>query len=62
MGKNWNKQTENDEIKNNAWVTVNNDFGVTSDAICQLFKLVAKSCVKIIGESHHEWPQNRYSR
>ena len=23
------------EIKNNAWVTVNNDFGVTSEAICQ---------------------------
>ena len=24
-----------DEIKNNAWVTVNNDFWVTSEAICQ---------------------------
>ena len=24
-----------DDIKNNAWVTVNNDFWVTSEAICQ---------------------------
>ena len=23
------------EIKNNAWVTMNNDFWVTSEAICQ---------------------------
>ena len=23
------------DIKNNAWVTVNNDFWVTSEAICQ---------------------------
>ena len=37
------------DIKNNAWVTANNDFWVTSEA-------------KIIGKSHHEWPQNRYSR
>ena len=41
------------DIKNNAWVTVNNDFGVTSEAICQL---------KIIGKSRHEWPLNRYSQ
>ena len=44
------------DIKNNAWVTVNNDFWVTSEAICQ------SSRVKIIGKSPHEWPQNRYSR
>ena len=49
-------------IKNNAWVTVNNDFGVTSDAICQWFSRVTKSRVKIIGKLHHEWPKNRYSR
>ena len=24
-----------EDIKNNAWVTMNNDFGVTSEAICQ---------------------------
>ena len=34
------------DIKNNAWVTVNNHFGVTSDAICQLFSRVTKSRVK----------------
>ena len=50
------------EIKNNAWVTVNNDFWVTSEAICQWFSRVTKSRVKIIGKSHHEWPQNRYWR
>ena len=50
------------DIKNNAWVTVNNDFGVASEAICQWFSRVTKSWVKIIGKSHHEWPQNRYSR
>ena len=49
-------------IKNNAWVTVNNDFWVTSEAICQYFSRVTKSRMKIIGKSHHEWPQNRYSR
>ena len=50
------------EIKNNAWVTVNNDFWVTSEAICQWFSRVTKSRVKIIGKSHHEWPKNCYSR
>ena len=45
-------------IKNNARVTVNNDFWVTSEAICQRFS----SRVKIIGKSNHEWPKNRYSR
>ena len=50
-----------EDIKNNAWVTMNNDLGVTSEAICQLFSRVTKSRVKIIGKSHHEWPQNRYS-
>ena len=49
-------------MKNNAWVTVNNDFWVTSEAICQWFSRVTKSRVKIIGKSHHEWPKNRYSR
>ena len=50
-----------DIIKNNAWVTVNNDFWVTSQAICQWFSRVAKSRVKIIGKSPHERPKNRYS-
>ena len=45
------------DIKNNAWVTVNNDFWVTSEAICQWFSRVTKSRVKIIGKSHHEWPK-----
>ena len=45
-------------IKNNAWVTVNNDFLVTShEVICQWFSLVTKSRVKIIGKSRHEWPK-----
>ena len=44
-------------IKNNAWGTVNNDFWVTSEAICQWFSRVTKSRVKIIGKSHHEWPK-----
>ena len=34
------------DIKNNAWVTVNNDFWVTSEAICQWFSRVTKSRVK----------------
>ena len=51
-----------EDIKNNARVTVNNDFGVMSEAICQWFSRVTKSRVKIIGKSHHEWPKNRYSR
>ena len=50
------------DIKNNAWVIVNNDFWVTSEAICQWFSRVTKSRVKIIGKSYHEWPKNRYSR
>ena len=50
------------EIKNNAWVTVNNDFLVTSGVICQWFSRVTKSRVKIIGKSPHEWPKNCYSR
>ena len=48
-------------VKNNAWVTINNDIGVTSEAICQSFSRVTKSRLKIIGKSHHEWPQNHYS-
>ena len=47
----WEKKT------NNALVTVNNDFWVTSDAICHWFSRVTKSQVKIIGKSHHEWPK-----
>ena len=43
------------DIKNNAWVTVNNDFFVTSEAIWQWFSRVTKSRVKIIAESPHEW-------
>ena len=50
------------DIKNNAWVTVNNDILVTSGVICQWFSRVTKSRVKIIGKSHHEWRKNRYSR
>ena len=41
-----------EDIKNNAWVTVNNDFFVTSGVICQWF-----SQVKISGKSPHEWPK-----
>ena len=36
------------DIKNNARVTVNNDFGVTSEAICQSFSRVTKSRMKIM--------------
>ena len=32
-----------EDIKNNAWVTVNNDFLVTSEVICQWFSRVTKS-------------------
>ena len=42
-----------DDIKNIAWVTVNNDFWVTSEAICQWFSRVTKSRVKII--VRHSW-------
>ena len=45
------------EIKNNAWVTVNNDFLATSGVICQWFSRVTKSRVKIIGKTPHEWPK-----
>ena len=45
------------DIKNNAWVTVDNDFLVTSGVICQRFSRVTKSRVKIIGKSPHEWPK-----
>ena len=47
---------------NNAFVTVNNEFWVTRDAICQRFSLVTSSLVKIIGKSPHSWPKSRYSR
>ena len=30
------------DIKNDAWVTLNNDFWVTSEAICQWFSRVTK--------------------
>ena len=43
------------DIKNNAWVTVNNDFSVTSEVIRQWFSRVMKSRVKIFAESLHEW-------
>ena len=49
-------------IKNNAWVTVNNNFWVTSEAIWQKFSSVTKSRVKIIGKSLHEWLKKRCSR
>ena len=36
MWSKWFDDTTNDDdIKNNAWVIVNNDFWVTSEAICQ---------------------------
>ena len=54
--------SESIDIKKNAWVTVNNDFWVTSEAICQWFSQVTKSWVKIIGKSHHKWPKNHYSQ
>ena len=41
----------------NAWDTVNNDFWVTSEAICQQFSRVTKSWEKILGKSHHEWQE-----
>ena len=44
-------------IKNNAKVTVNNNFWVRSEAICQSFWRVTKSRVKIFGKSLHEWPK-----
>ena len=43
------------DIKNNAWVTVNNDFLVTSEEIRRWFSRVTKSRVKILAESPHEW-------
>ena len=43
------------DIKNNVWVTVNNDFFVTSEAIRQWFSRETKSRVKIIADSPHEW-------
>ena len=42
---------------NNIFVTVNNDFGVTREAICQWFSLETSSLVKIIGKSPHSWPK-----
>ena len=48
-------ETKLQYIKNNAWVTVNNDFFVTSEATPQWFSRVTKSRVKIIAESPHEW-------
>ena len=50
------------DIKNNAWVTVNNDFDITSEAVSQWFSLVTSSLVTSIGKSPHSWPQNRYAR
>ena len=47
--------------KNNAWVTVNNNFLVTGEVICQWFSQVMKPWVKIISKSPHEWPKNCYS-
>ena len=43
-----------EDIKNNAWVTVNNNFFVTSEAIRRWFSRVTKSRVKIIAESPHD--------
>ena len=41
------------DIKNNVWVTVNNDFWVMSEEICQRFSWATKSRVKIIGKKNH---------
>ena len=48
---------QSEEIKNNAGVTVNNDFLVTSEVICQWLSRVTKSRVKVIDKSPHEWPK-----
>ena len=42
---------------NNTFVTVNNNFLVTREVICQRFSLVTSSLVKIIGKSPHSWPK-----
>ena len=44
------------DIMNNAWVTVNNNLLVTSEAICQRFSWVMMSRMKVIGKSPHKWP------
>ena len=42
--------------------TVDNDFVVTRETICQWLSLVTLSLVKIIGKSLYSWPhKNRYS-
>ena len=46
---------------NNAWVAVNTDFFVTSEAIRQWFSRVTKSWVKIIAESPHEWQKSLFT-
>ena len=43
------------DIKNNAWISRNNEFLVTSEVIYKLFSWVTKSRVRIIGKLHHEW-------
>ena len=42
------------DIKHNAWVTVNN---LTREVICQWVSRVTKSRVKIVGKSYHGWPK-----
>ena len=44
-------QYNSSDLKKNAWVTVNNDFWVTSEAICQWFLRVTWSRVRITGKS-----------
>ena len=46
---------------NNTFDTMNHDFLVTRELICQWFSLVTSSLVKIIGKSPHSSPKNRHS-
>ena len=51
----WRRVRLNDDFhlyKNNAWVTMDNDFWVMSETICQQF-----SQLKFIGKSLQEWPK-----
>ena len=49
------------DIKNNTWVTVNNDFGVMSEALWQQFSLVTKPQVKIISKRFMSDPKSLFT-
>ena len=42
-------------IENNVWISMNNDFFVTSEAIRQWFSWMTKARVKIIAVAPHKW-------